>query len=86
MDKIELLLKLGLQLSSVDMKKIDLDKMVRGRWGVNLGISVPKIEILVKLGFQPSSDQLKKIIVGNASKNISPVLIDPCINYQPSHF
>jgi hypothetical protein len=44
MPKIEFLVKLGLELNSVDMKKIDFNNM-----------EMPKIEFLVKLGLQPSS-------------------------------
>jgi hypothetical protein len=48
MPKIEFLVTLGLKLSGVDMKKIDLNDM-----------EMPKIELLVKLGLQPSSIDMK---------------------------
>ncbi len=48
MPKIELLVKLGLQPSGVDMKKINFSY-----------IEMAKIEFLVKLGLQPSSIDMK---------------------------
>jgi hypothetical protein len=48
MSMIELLVELGLQLSSVDMKYIDLHRM-----------EMPEIELLVKLGLQLSSVDMK---------------------------
>ena len=70
MPKIELLVKLGLQLNSVNMQKIDFYDM-----------EMPKIELLVKLGFQPSSYQLKDLIYRRSNQNLSYVLIDTCINF-----
>ena len=45
---IKLFVKLGFQLSRVNMQKIDLNKM-----------EMPKIELFVKLGFQLSSVDMK---------------------------